>query len=616
MVAIVIPRGRRHHNNNGRPPRQQQRRWPILCMFGGTSMIITTILMMIALQYEQQHRNDGPGAALHDPKPAVPLSHETMTRPKSTATTTQRVIIGTFNTLPVYSVPDDTDGDNDLQQSSSSFSCVQQRGRSDDPDAWKYTSCRYENLCWDVATKEYVLLAVDNVGTNDNDGETSTMGIPPRPPPPMISLGGINPRWDVGHGFDRNSTKLQWAPQIRRQRMMNRRDGNNNNNKKIIIGRLDDQILLLPFHSMAGHNVGHLLWDDLFSLYCLIRAHGLQQHYLQQRLLLIRQSLPTNHNNNEINGRNNNNETYLYANCDIRRNKRLACQENFVRFLPYFGGVDPATFSSTNQVKVTGQVDVVCARTALAGLAYWTDHGTADHGWDFVVDSDSHRTGGETTNVVANDEAGTTGAAAPENRHVSSSPHNLARGKLFYDFGQYLRSHHHRALPNVRQSNRHSTAEQSTKQYITFSIESSRDVSRRLDFAQQIDALKQVYGVVDHNHDPVRSFLFRDLSIDEQMSVAATTRIFVTVCGGGAMTVTFLPRDTSVIVFYDDTGGLDFSTLQSNGRPARLDWDLLTNASHLRVHWLPIHRMNEPAYLRLFQTLIVHEMALMDRIGR
>jgi hypothetical protein len=552
----------------------------------------------------------------------VPLSSEGRTPPLDDGPHTapqrrqqqpppRKHIIGTFNTLPVYSSQYNDDGDDLRSASSSSFSCVQQKrargggninndnnyNDNNEEDAWRYTSCRYENLCWDVAAKQYVLLTGEETGTSKNII-------------PKVSLGGINPRWDVNvRHFDRNSSKLQWAP-----RWMHHRPTNDD----VVVGHLDDHVLLLPFHSMAGHNVGHLLWDDLFSIYCLLRAffggpqrpwqqpqqqnnepqQQQQQQQQQRQLLLIRQSLPSINNSNR-----GQNETFLYANCDIRRNKRIGCQENFVRFLPYFGiggGAtnDPkstattttttttTTFSSTNQINVTGHVDLVCARTALAGLAYWTDHGRADHGWDYL--------GG----ITIDDEYPTTTSLPP--------PHNLARGKLFYEFGQYLLSHHHNhpALQQQQQQSYH---------FITFSVESSRDVTRRLDFAPQIDALKQQY----QNHDTtvVRAFQFRDMSVDEQMNVAASTRIFVTACGGGAVTVTFLPRHASVIVFYDDRGGLDFATLQSTGRPARLDWDLLANASHLRVHWLPIHRMNEPAYRRLFQALIAHEMALMDRIG-
>ena len=77
------------------------------------------------------------------------------------------------------------------------------------------------------------------------------------------------------------------------------------------------------------------------------------------------------------------------------------------------------------------------------------------------------------------------------------------------------------------------------------------------------------------------------------------------------MTATFLPRGSTLIMFYNPTGGIDFSTLGSlPNQPARLDWDLLNNAGHVRVHWLPIAGMNDAASLALLKELILHETHL------
>lgn len=399
-------------------------------------------------------------------------------------TKVNRPIIGTWNTLPLYEVKH--------HPLHSSASCMFQHDND-----WKYNSCRYENLCWDIASEKYVVF--DTV--------------------PPVSIGGLNPRWG------KDAVKMRWTPQVI--------SADNNT-----IAMLDSDILLIPFHSMAAHNIGHLLWDDLYNIYSLRNA---LDDTTQYKWFLIRQSL---------------NET-LYANCDIRRNKRLLCRDNFARILPFFNDIMSSTFSSTNQMTIRAPTQIVCAKHALSGFGYWTDHGDYDHGWD-----------------------------GPQ------VPHNLARGVSLYEFGQFLMSKHHHH-------------KQQTAQWITISLESSRDVSRRLDFATQRTALSDLPFV--------RSVRLRDLSIEEQMDVGTSTHIFITACGGGAMTVTFLPKDTSVIVFYDDTGGLEFPSLHKTHQPARLDWDLLNNASHLRVHWLPIHRMNEKAYVQLFRAIVLHERALMER---
>lgn len=112
----------------------------------------------------------------------------------------------------------------------------------------------------------------------------------------------------------------------------------------------------------------------------------------------------------------------------------------------------------------------------------------------------------------------------------------------------------------------------------------------------------------------VQSYEMHGLSLLEQMQVAADTSIFVTACGGGSMTATFLPRNAALVVFYDAQGGLDFASLASNMQPARLDFDLLNHAAHLRVHWLPVQQMDGDDSVKLFSRLIQHELAILRRI--
>ena len=103
------------------------------------------------------------------------------------------------------------------------------------------------------------------------------------------------------------------------------------------------------------------------------------------------------------------------------------------------------------------------------------------------------------------------------------------------------------------------------------------------------------------------------LSLPEQVRLAQETHIFVTSCGGGVMTATFLPPGASLIVYYNSVGGYDYKTDQFTGGPARLDWDLLNNAGHLRVHWLPIASMNTTQDLELLGLLLQHEASVMSR---
>jgi hypothetical protein len=435
-------------------------------------------------------------------------------------------------------------------------------------DSWMYRTCEYTNLCWNTSSRQYVAI-VDNHHLNSNI--------------PYVSIGGINPRWKSISGSDPELgevIKMRWKPEEVAASSIDP--------SSILHFELDEDTILLPFHSMAGHNVGHLLWDDFYPLYTALRLRGLippptsstSKPFFERspKLLLIRHVLEN---------------TTLYANCDIRRNKRMQCKGNFERFVPLLG-VDPNTFFTTKTSLLTKSASgegaakskpivgestaLICAKTTVAGIGFLTDHGWHDHGWESRA----------TTNTP---------------------PHNAGRGRLFYDFAQFLMQHSPMAPATTDRSE--------MRPQITFSLESSRDWKRRLNFTHQIEALtaqsKKNQG--DHEEFSVKSYHMHDLSLSEQMAVAAETSIFVTACGGGSMTATFLPRHAVLIVYYDTEGGLDFDNYQmkANHQPARLDWDLLNNAAHLRVHWLPIRDMDSPDHMKVFTALIRHEIATIQR---
>jgi hypothetical protein len=77
------------------------------------------------------------------------------------------------------------------------------------------------------------------------------------------------------------------------------------------------------------------------------------------------------------------------------------------------------------------------------------------------------------------------------------------------------------------------------------------------------------------------------------------------------VTGTFLPPGSTLIVFYLEDGGFDFWRYEINYEPARLDWDLLGNAAHLRVHWLPIRSMDLLEDINIFEQLVLHDLETM-----
>ena len=156
---------------------------------------------------------------------------------------------------------------------------------------------------------------------------------------------------------------------------------------------------------------------------------------------------------------------------------------------------------------------------------------------------------------------------------------------------------------------------------ITFSTHSSRGFERSLSFENQSAVVHQAliesaqqWTKKDTNQQQiqVQSITMKDLSLEEQMQVALESAIFVTVSGGGAVTATFLPPGSTLIVYYLEDGGFDFWKYNYTYTPARLDWDLLANAAHLKVHWLHMKSMETKGDLKVLEQLVLHDLGAMD----
>ncbi|GAX27612.1 hypothetical protein FisN_13Hh299 [Fistulifera solaris] len=409
-------------------------------------------------------------------------------------------------------------------------STIQCTGESDD---WRFRSCHYTHLCLDTEQHDFVLIYETDAQYQQllESRNSST-----------VAIGGINPRWDIRSPGDnpaiKGSDKVAWFPRLVRA--------------ETGVYQLPSAVVLVPFHSMAAHNVGHMLWDDLYPIYRLLQTFDL----LHLQLLLLRYQLPE----------------ALYASCDIRRNKRLGCHANFQTFLRPMMGVDPTTFSTTRSIQwTTGQQQrspLICAANGVAGIGTLTDHGLQDHGWDYL----GH-----------------------------GVPHNFGHARDFWEFGRWAFQH---ALgPAVL------TAKVPK---IVFSLESSKDWDRRLDFVPYREALQAALGDL-----PIEAHRFWELSVEQQLQLTASTTILIATCGGGGvLPVTFLPRGSSMIVFYNPAGGYDYATGEKRPDwPVRLDWDLLQHAAaHVKVHWFPIRVADNQLGpvpdedLDLFVKLIRHEL--------
>jgi len=557
--SISLPTQQRYHGSLGwlrRIPRRPVVLFTSVALMSWFFVFAWTIQRVSVAHLEQSganllNRRTSPSSALHrHSRPSFGTSSkqgEDEFPKKSTQQTTTYRLDATFNGIPlVYQ--------NGHQQIRSSYYCTGRSmgrrsldgGSEIDDDSWMFRSCRFRNLCFDTNKQDYVMFVPPSKFSHLTETKSEQ----------ALALGGINPRWDLRTGEeDKGSWKVKWFPQILSDSIS---EGG--------FYQLPSKFIWLPFHSLAAHNVGHLVWDDFYPIFSLLRLFDLQ-HHDSLHLLPIRQVL----------------KHKLYATCDIRKNKRQQCASNFEKFWPLMG-VTPEHFSTTKTFRFDPTKEgedlkspLVCASTAVAGLGMLTDHGYRDHGW--------------------NENFTFQGYNIP--------PHNLGRGPNFAAFSNFM------AWNLLGADRRQPSAVSSIR--VTFSILSSRKKDRQLDFSSEIEYLQQV---LPPELFQVEARALWNMTLNEQFELAQSSNIFITACGGGSMSATFMHPGSSLILYYNPTGGVDFSTFQSiQNQPARLDWDLLNQAGHLRVHWWPIQRQvsreEQQADSELLHQLILQESQLL-----
>jgi len=180
--------------------------------------------------------------------------------------------------------------------------------------------------------------------------------------------------------------------------------------------------------------------------------------------------------------------------------------------------------------------------------------------------------------------------------------HNHGRGGLLYEFRNFMVDNMGLSihapvskLPNGRDR----------PHRIVFSQKSSDIYIRSLDFERQLDLVKESFP-----NEQIENYTLKSLTLQEQVDIASQASIFVSLCGGGAVTAMFLPRGSSVILYYGEDSGSEGNKL--TGKPALLDWDLFNSMSHLRVHWLPRNSRGKKVDERALILLIQHELAIIE----
>jgi hypothetical protein len=282
--------------------------------------------------------------------------------------------------------------------------------------------------------------------------------------------------------------------------------------------------VLIPFHSMAGFNPGHLVWDDFLAIYKLMTSFDL----LDKEMVIIRYDL----------------SLAMWASCQRQWKK---CQPILKKFLPLIGTELAKTSTQNDTLLNVFHNDVkskyICSPNGAAGMGLLSDHGFKLHGWQ------------------------------PSDYEYAF---NIGRGGSIYQFRNWM-------MTNIGMRPDDDDEEERNQIYrapyrILFSEGSSGQRNRHVSFKKHAQLLQERLG--KKYELEVRFVKLSSMSLKEQVELAAGTSIFITVCGGGAVTSMFLPKGASLLAFFNEMDG-------EGETPARLDWDLLYNMGYIRVHWLP-----------------------------
>jgi hypothetical protein len=311
---------------------------------------------------------------------------------------------------------------------------------------------------------------------------------------------------------------------------------------------MDQTVMWIPYTAQKSNakNPGHLLWDYFLPLYTLRSMYFGRE----QRLFL----------------------TSRNGLCSQTED----CRHMVIKFLPLLNVHDmhhadlEIPLQSTTRSPLLSSV--VCSRHGATGMGMLTDHGYTRHG---------------------------------QSRDDYVKVHNAGRGPSFFDFRAFM-------LRNMNISADYGVGglherTSSTLPQVVFSMNSSSNPTRRTNFSAQIEYTRRDAIENDVAKADVYGIEMSKLPLKSQLEVMVQTTVFVSMTGGSTSIATFLPRDSTLILYFDDVSTF-VSRSKKKDFPVMMDFDFWNNASYLRVHWLPASSMHTAAGLRALSNLIRSEL--------
>ena len=248
------------------------------------------------------------------------------------------------------------------------LNCV---GENWQTDHWKHRSCHFTFFCFNMTSRTYqVYPRQEDFYLEKWSRQVALMDVSESllTNTTFVSLGGINLKWGTD-GIHR----LKWFPQIM------------TTPPPTEFYALPPQVVLVPYHSLAGWNPGHLVWDEFLPIWSLVDLFQLPD----QDILALRYVLEDGEG--------------LWASCDAPA-RQVECRKLQEKFWPLFNNQSTFVLPGTNSKTTTGtrttrttqrdvtlevkspKTDLVCAKNGVAGIGDLTDHGVNKlHGWHMEV---------------------------------------------------------------------------------------------------------------------------------------------------------------------------------------------------------------------------------------
>ena len=395
-------------------------------------------------------------------------------------------------------------------------------GENYQKENWMHRSCHFRFLCFDIQTKEFsIYQRPEDVNIRKWSDQRPFMDLSQsliREESSSVSLGGINLHWRGDN--DDGLSRLKWFPNIMEKPPSS-------------FYALSEDVVLVPFHSLAGWNPGNLVWDDFLPIYSLMAMFQLEE---EKAPLLLRYVLSGN------NG--------LEDSCDTSDETYKECLQMHRKFWPIMTRRNESVLTTQLDARLdlpqnqSPRSNLVCAKEGLAGIGPLTDHGIP------------HKMHG-----LAKEKYLTT--------------HNHGRGGLFWKFRNYC-------LNNLGIEDPPRLV---APYQIIFSLQSSSGPEKNIDFSLLESVLRKK---LDPNEALVQSYVLKDLTLQKQVKLATRASIFIAECGDDdAVAATFLPRGATLILFCDEDDEDKLLAKQKPPSDRRLGWDLFNNLAYLNVYWFP-----------------------------